>query len=313
MERARQIVGAKWAHDRHIFGAGIGVAILDTGISTHPDFIEGGSRIAAFYDTLHSRKSPYDDGGHGTHVAGIIGGSGYASAGRFMGIAPLCRFICVKVLNYKGDGNIPNVLTGIDWVIKNKDALGIRILNISVGTNKGPYTNEDLKLLAAVDKAWDAGLVVVAAAGNNGPASGSISIPGSSRKIITVGASDDNVSIRTSTGHTSCYSGRGPTGACILKPDIVAPGSNIISCRSTNLPPLPRMKYTGAYSAYYTVKSGTSMATPVVSGAIALLLSKEPHLTNKQVKMRLHDRAVDMGLPKNQQGWGLLSIERLLS
>ncbi|MBO5197281.1 MAG: S8 family peptidase [Lachnospiraceae bacterium] len=311
MERARQIVGAKWAHDRKIFGAGVGVAILDTGICTHPDFLEGGSRIAAFYDTIGHKSAPYDDGGHGTHVAGIIGGCGRMSAGRFMGIAPLCHFISVKVLDQRGGGNIPEVLAGIDWVIQNKERYRIRILNISVGTPKGSRSEEDKKLLTAVDSAWDAGLVVVAAAGNNGPDSGSISIPGSSRKIITVGASDDNQIIRTPRGHTSCYSGRGPTGACILKPDIVAPGSNIISCKSLDLPSARRSGSMG-YSAYYTVKSGTSMATPVVSGALALLLSKEPNLTNKDVKLRLHDRAVDIGLPRNQQGWGLLSIEQLL-
>ncbi len=313
MERTRQIVGVKWAHDRHLFGNGVGVAILDTGISAHPDFMEGGSRIAAFYDTLHAQKKPYDDGGHGTHVAGIIGGSGYTSAGRFMGIAPMCRLISVKVLNYKGEGSIPDVLCGIDWVIRHRESLDIRILNISVGTRKDSHSREEKNLLNAVDAAWDAGLIVVAAAGNNGPGSGSISIPGSSRKIITVGASDDQAAVRIPGGRSSCYSGRGPTKACILKPDVVAPGSNIISCRSTNLPIRKGIRPSGSYSSFYTVKSGTSMATPVVSGALALLLGANPSLTNKEVKMRLHERAVDLGLPRNHQGWGLLNIERLLS
>ena len=95
------------------------------------------------------------------------------------------------------------------------------------------------------------------------------------------------------------YSGRGPTGACICKPEIVAPGAGIVSC--SNEP------------GRYAVKSGTSMSTPVVAGAIALLLEKYPDMSNRDVKLRLRERSADMGLPRNQQGWGLLDVERLLA
>ena len=149
-----------------------------------------------------------------------------------------------------------------------------------------------------MDAAWDAGLVVVVAAGNNGPGQRTITTPGISRKVITVGCSDDYKEVDVAGNRMIDYSGRGPTNACILKPDIVAPGSNIVSCANQ--------------SGSYTRKSGTSMSTPLVSGAVALLLEKYPEMTNLDVKLRLRERAVDLGLPRNQQGWGLLDVERLV-
>ena len=159
----------------------------------------------------------------------------------------------------------------------------------------------DMQLIEAVERAWDAGLVVVVAAGNMGPEPMSITVPGNSRKVITVGASDDCLHVAGS-GIRPCYSGRGPTAECVCKPDITAPGSGIISCNA--------LSRRGA--GYYARKSGTSMATPIVSGCIALLLATEPYLTNVQVKMRLHDTAVDLGLPRKQQGWGQIDAGKLL-
>ena len=162
-------------------------------------------------------------------------------------------------------------------------------MNISVGTvREGDVLDEPL--VEAVEQAWDAGIVVVVAAGNMGPMPQSITAPGNSRKVITVGSSDDSAPV---------YSGRGPTKNCVCKPDIVAPGSGIVSCSS---------QWQGGPK--YCKKSGTSMATPMVSGAAALLLSKEPWLTNVEVKMRLRESAVDLGLPHSRQGWGLLDVRR---
>lgn len=142
------------------------------------------------------------------------------------------------------------------------------------------------------------GLVVVVAAGNNGPAPLSVTTPGISRKVITVGCSDDHMEVLVGKNRMVDYSGRGPTMAAVCKPDLVAPGCSVASCASL------RDKY--------TIKSGTSMSTPIVSGAIALLLEKYPDMTNRDVKLRLMETCRDMGLPKNQQGWGLLDVERLL-
>ena len=136
------------------------------------------------------------------------------------------------------------------------------------------------------------------AAGNHGPGRMTITTPGISRKVITVGCSDDYKEVDVMGNRMVDYSGRGPTMACVCKPDIVAPGSGIVSC--SNQP------------ARYMTKSGTSMSTPLVSGAIALLLERYPDMTNKEVKLRLMERAVDLGMPHNQQGWGMLDAEKLV-
>lgn len=300
MDRVRRLVRAQEAYRYGIYGKNIGIAVLDTGIyAGHPDF---DSRVTGFQDVLHHRRSPYDDCSHGTHVSSIIGGSGRMSGGKYMGIAPECHLIHVKVLDEKGNGSKEDVLAGIAWVLKNRERYGIRIMNISVGTVR-ESRQRDIQLVEAVEKAWDAGLVVVVAAGNMGPEPMSITVPGNSKKVITVGSYDDcTVKGRGQEGQ-SCYSGTGPTAECICKPDLVAPGSGIVACSSFSA-----QKGRG----YYCKKSGTSMATPVVSGAIALLLSQEPGLTNAEVKIRLRESAVDLHLPQNRQGWGKLDVKNLL-
>ncbi len=275
---------------------GAGISLTRAGLFPHRDF---DNRIVAFADMVNHRSSPYDDCGHGTHICGIIGGSGIFSDGRYQGMAPGCNLIGVKVLDKRGNGYASDVLAGISWLLEYKDKLGIRIVNISVGSYGKKGMNENSALVQGVDRAWDAGLVVVVAAGNNGPRRMSITTPGISRKVITVGCSDDNTEVLVGGNRMVDYSGRGPTAACVCKPDIVAPGSCVVSCASQ--------------TDRYAIKSGTSMSTPIVSGAIALLLEKYPDMTNLDVKLKLMQTARDIGLPKNQQGWGLLDIERLLS
>lgn len=317
MNRVADIIDLNWAQDRNILGENVGVAVVDTGICLHKDFTEGKNRIKAFYDLIHARIEPYDDNGHGSHVSGIIGGNGFLSGGRYMGIAPKCDLIGIKVLDQKGDGNISDVLAGLQWVIDNKSKYNIRVVNISVGTTTRDNADENSLLVKGVNAVWDAGIVVVVAAGNNGPGPMSISTPGISRKVITVGSSDDRITVELFGNKTTDYSGRGPTASCVKKPDIVAPGSNIVSCGTMknyqryryNIQNNPRNDYT---NLMYTVKSGTSMATPIVTGAIALLLSVYPSLSNKDVKLKLRDCAIDLGYPWSKQGWGLLNIPKLL-
>lgn len=275
--------------DWELTGNGIGVAILDTGISPHMDF---GNRITGFYDFIYNRKQPYDDNGHGTHVAGILAGDGRASFGKYKGAAPGASIVSLKVLDRTGNGRKETLLQAFLWLEKYGHEYGIRVVNISVGTTC-TAKSYDKKLLGGVDALWDAGFVVVAAAGNKGPLPGSITAPGCSRKIITVGSSD------MITGREA-VSSRGPTFECVCKPDIVAPGFHITSCASNS--------FSG-----YGVKSGTSMSTPLISGAIALLLEKYPHMTNREIKMRLKESADDMGLPKNQQGWGKFNQKKFLT
>ena len=224
---------------RELSGKGIGVAVLDTGAYPHIDFED---RIWAFRDYIHGREQAYDDNGHGTHVLGILGGNGTASGGKYRGTAFGCGLIPIKVLDEKGNGNKEKVIQALKWIEENMNRYHIRVVNISVGTTQREG-HEDL--IEAVEEAWDKGLVVVAAAGNMGPGRGSITAPGSSRKIITVGSSDMLV-------RNQGISGRGPTRDCVSKPDIVAPGNEIISCSNKR----------NAFP--YTQKSGTSMSTPFV-------------------------------------------------
>ena len=270
-------------------GKGIGVAVMDTGIFPHVDF---DSRIAAFADWISHRPYPYDDNGHGTHVAGLLGGSGAAGRGKYRGVAPGCTIIALKVLDRNGNGKKKDVLSALDWILANKERYGIRIVNISIGSNEAGRALQD-KLIEGVERVWDSGLVVVTAAGNMGPKPGSITAPGSSRKVITVGSSD----LLTGTGGIS---GCGPTRDCVCKPDLVAPGKDIISCA----PGISRREY--------AKKSGTSMSTPQISGAIALALQKAPYLTNVQIKMLLRDSVRDLGLPHNRQGWGEFDLDKFL-
>ena len=269
-------------------GKGIGVCILDTGIYEHIDFT---GRIWAFYDFLAFKRQPYDDNGHGTHVAGLVAGDGTASMGKYRGAAPGCGIISLKVLDRYGTGSQDDVLRALRWIRENRQQYRIRVVNISVGTTCNSKRNH-ARLLESVEQLWDEGVVVVTAAGNQGPRPGSITAPGSSKKVITVGSSD-------LLEGRSAISGRGPTAECVCKPDIVAPGNKIMSC-------VPGKPYS------YGVKSGTSMSTPLVTGAIACALEKNPVLTNTDIKTMLMNSAEDMGLPQNLQGWGKFNRRKFL-
>lgn len=257
-----------------------------------------------------------------SHVAGIVGGNGIRSSKVYVGVAPRCNLIGVKALNSKGDGNISDVLAGLQWILDNKEKYNIRVVNISVGATTKSETDESSMLVKGVNAVWDAGIVVVVAAGNNGPNPMSISIPGISRKVITVGSSDDNYTVEVFGNRKKDYSGRGPTTACIKKPDIIAPGSSIVSCKvinrqkryvSKNISNKGGESLNKTTYEMYTIKSGTSMSTPIVSGAIALLLSRYPNMNNRDIKLKLKTGTIDLGYPWSKQGWGLLNIPKLLS
>ena len=167
---------------------------------------------------------------------------------------------------------------------------------MSVGA---PNTTEDSrKLDDAIDEMYYNGIVVVAAAGNNGPANGSVASPGNNRNALTVGAYDDNREIKLSKSRVlKNYSGRGPTNECVVKPEILADGYHIVSV---------------SHKGGYVSASGTSMATPIVSGMISLLLSKYPDLSPKEVKKIVHDTAIDLDMPKIKQGWGKIGIQNYI-
>lgn len=296
MEQVRRVTHADEAHRLGYIGNGVTVAVMDTGIASHIDF---GQRTIGFMDAVYGRKKVYDDNGHGTHVSGIIAGSGFAGRGRYTGMAPGASILAIKVLDRMGKGNTKQVVQALRWLMEHRGEYKVRILNISVGMLATAREEEQNLLLATMEEVWDSGIVVVAAAGNNGPRESSITIPGLCKTIITVGSSDDDAANVRSLGLMRGYSGRGPTGSCVMKPEIVAPGTAIISC--------------GRNGNSYEVKSGTSMATPVVAGAIAVLLERRPRLKPAEVKLRLYETAVDIGKPRETQGWGRLDVMRLIS
>lgn len=292
MNRVRKIVHIDYAYEQGITGRGVGIALLDTGISKHIDTFRN---VVFFKDYINRFTTMYDDNGHGSHVAGIIAGSGEKSGGKYRGVAPNASLIVLKCLDKHGNGKRNTVLNGFDFILKFKDKYNIRIVNISVGATNQANDKENAKLIEGVECLWKNGIIVVAAAGNNGPKIGTITAPGCSKDIITVGASDDNIGNKM--GNKQSYSGRGPTDICIIKPEIVCPGTGIISCNNHN---------------GYSAKSGTSMATPVVSGIIALMLEKNNKLTNKEIKKKLYENAMDIGLDKSHQGWGQIDAKKLL-
>lgn len=281
---------------------GVVVAVLDTGAAEHPDIHD---RIIYFKDFVGKSDKMYDDNSHGTHICGILCGNGRLSAGKYRGIAPDSRLVVCKVLNQKGDGTADNMLKALEFIRRYRKQLDIRILNISVGIGelKDRQVTEKLRILT--ECLWDEGIVVVCAAGNKGPADGSISSVGGSNKVITVGCHDGDY-FKEDKNRCEIHSGRGNRFDSVRKPDIVAPGTLITSCNySWNA-------YTKDKKASYTEKTGTSMATPIVSGCAALLLAKEPWLSPNQVKERILYTAKDLGESWNKQGWGMINARRLL-
>lgn len=274
------------------------VAVLDSGIdANHPD-LEG--NVLAFRDFIAGGPAPYDDYGHGTHVCGCIAGSGKVLKGTYAGITPGARLVVGKILDKKGDGNVKEMISAMQWILNIKDRYHIRVLNISIGTGSG-YEKEDYdEINALLNEAWYQGIMIVCAAGNSGPASGSVSMLGMNRNIITVGCHEGQESYRF--GHPcQSYSGRGVISEFYRKPDIVAPGTEIISCKAA--------PYRGKTISdrYYCKKSGTSMATAIVSGCCALFFERNPVESNEYCKRRLLQTARNLGEAWNKQGYGMVN------
>ena len=311
LERSGAVIGAAMAREElGLTGAGVGVAVIDSGVSGwHNDlYLEGNPlspvyapRVAHFRDfsteyVWEGYQAPYDDYGHGTHVAGIIAGTGYDSNGARAGVAPNAGIIALKVLDYGGAGYVSDVIAALDYAVSIKDAYNIRVINLSVGA--GVYESWATDPLAqAARRAVDAGIVVVAAAGNLGTDAGGlqyggITSPGNAPWVLTVGASSHRGTASRGDDAVGAFSSRGPTWIDFsAKPDLVAPGVGIESLAEpwTTL----YTRYSGyllpgtdpfAWSMPYLSLSGTSMATPVVAGTVALMLEANPGLTPNAVK-----------------------------
>lgn len=301
MRRVREQISCPSLNECN-FGNPVTIAFLDTGVKRHPDLSD---RIIAFKDFVKGRSECYDDSGHGTHVCGIAAGNGNLSEGKYCGIAPMSRIVMGKVLDENGDGMIKQMIEGLEWLIRNKDLYKIKVINISVGVGSLQDKKKEEELTTKLEEVWNAGILVICAAGNLGPKPGSISPLGSSRKVITVGCHDGEF-FKNNENRCETYSGRGPTKDTIKKPDIVAPGTEIISCNGFVY------KQGKKYYNSYISKSGTSMATAIVSATAALIWQKYPSLTHEQVKRKLLYSASDLKEPWTKQGWGMINIKRAL-
>ncbi len=238
LDKAVPIIGAPQVWDLGYTGKGVKVALIDSGIDgTHPD-LKG--RIVEWKDLVANKDTPYDDFGHGTHCAGIIGGNGAASNGKYKGVAPEISFIGIKVLGKDGSGSLSDILDGINYAA-NSDA---QVISMSLGSDEHSRAMDD-----AVCNAVAKGKIVVCAAGNSGPDSKTIGCPSDCKDAISVGATDKNDRIAS-------FSSRGPTSDGRLKPEICAPGKDIVSTRATGL------HKDKAIDNNYLSMSGTSMACP---------------------------------------------------
>jgi serine protease AprX len=296
---AAALVGARRIHDRlGLDGSGITVATIDSGIAPNHDDLPA-ARVRRWVDFVNGQSTPYDDYGHGTHVAGIIAGTGADSGGARRGIAPGSRLVVLKALDGSGSGLTSDVVAALDYAVDHREELGIRVINLSVaaGVYESFFTDP---LTRAARRAVDAGIVVVAAAGNYGrtplgtPQYGGITAPGNAPWVLTVGAS-----AAPGRAGAAGFSSRGPTaiddGA---KPDLVAPGIAVESAAdpsSALFASHPGSRLWGTVptvSQPYLSLTGTSMSAAVVAGTVALMLQAEPALTPNAVKAILEYTAI---------------------
>jgi serine protease AprX len=301
-ERTSATVGATAVRSQLGYdGTGIGIALIDSGVTSwHDDLanpaVTGSQRVAAFVDFVNGRTTPYDDYGHGSHVAGIITGNGFDSNGARSGIAPGAQLVVLKTLDGSGSGKISDLIAALDYAVTNRTQYNIRAINLSIGAGVyESYTSDPLA--QATQQAVQQGIVVVASAGNNGRTSsgqtqyGGVTAPGNAPWVLTVGASSHQGTIDRSDDIVAVFSSRGPTKMdAAAKPDLVAPGVGTESLS------VPGSALYSTYSAYllngtvptsyppYLSLTGTSMAAPVVTGAVALMLQANPALTPNAVK-----------------------------
>ena len=281
--------GAAAARSRYgVTGKGVAVAIIDSGVQPSKDL--AATRIRAFVDFVSGRTKPYDDYGHGTHVAHIIAGNGSLSRGQYTGAAPAADIVALKVLDGQGRGTTSKVLAALDWVLANYKTYNIRVVNLSLGH---PVYDEaaDDPLVQAVEALSKRGVVVVVASGNLGKLRstgqivyGSVTSPGNAPSAVTVGAVNTNGTSVRNDDFVADFSGRGPTRfEHAIKPDLVAPGYAIMA-KVASPSYLATTYRTLVNSSGHMRLNGTSMATPVVAGAAALMLSANSGLSAHTVK-----------------------------
>ena len=275
---ARAYVGADLLGAQGFFGNGVTVAVLDSGIwytqSGVANDMNGRNKILAMYDAIAGKVQNTPDGyGHGSHIASIIGSADTSVDGWFSGIAPMAKLVSVKAFDSNGAATYANVINGLNWILANKANYNIRVLNLSFGAKpRSFYWNDPID--QAVMKLWQAGVVVVASAGNFGPSPQSIAVPGNTPYVITVGAMTDNYTpLNPTDDGIASFSSTGPTYEGFVKPDVVAPGGHLVGSMDAASMAIPK-----AHPEFVTgqnalmIMSGTSQSAAVTSGVVALML-----------------------------------------
>jgi serine protease AprX len=275
-----------WNQKPLLQGQGIGVAVIDSGINYSPDFYtrKGLNRVVAAVSFQEGyNQSTFDAYGHGTHIAGIVGGNGDSSGGKYIGVAPLVNLINVKVCDDLQNGlcTSQSIVNGLQWALEHKDQYNIRVVNISLNSTI-PESYNTSPINAAVELLWFNGIVVVVSAGNHGVSN--LFAPANDPYVIVVGAVDEQDSVELSDDEVAGFSASGITVDGFAKPDLVAPGKNIVSLMGLVL---PVEHPENIVDHGYFMMTGTSVASPIVAGGAALLLQDEPNLTPDQVKYRL--------------------------
>jgi serine protease AprX len=270
-------------------GAGVGVAVLDTGVTRVADL---GNRVSVRVD-LTPDHDGYDRYGHGTHMAGLIAGNGALSDGTWAGAARKANLVSVKVAGKDGSTDVSVVIAAMQWIIAHRVAHNIRILNLSFGTDAiQPYLLDPLDF--AVEQVWRSGIAVIVAAGNRGSLPGTINKPGDDPFVITVGAADIRGTAGTGDDTVAGFSSRGPTHDLVAKPDLVAPGIGLVSHRAPGST-LDTEHPAARVGDYYFKGSGTSQSAAIVSGVAALMIQANPAITPDVLKATLVETANKIG------------------
>jgi serine protease AprX len=308
-------------------GTGVVIAVLDTGLSTYPhpyDYDGWTGRVIQEVDFAASNGATgwanvVDGYGHGTQITSVMGSAAKDVAGLPYGVAPGAQFVVVRAFDANGAGSYSSVISGLNWIVAHQGKYNIRVVNLSLGaTPQSTYWNDPLN--QAVMKAWAAGIVVVAAAGNAGPSAQTIEVPGNVPYVITVGAMTDNYTPwNSSNWKLASFSSTGPTYEGFVKPEVLAPGGHVIGTMPNNTNQTTTLTTEIFGNAVNPLTlfplSGTSQAAAVTSGAVALILQSNPSLTPDQVKCKLMASAQPAVNPSNhlaysifQQGAGMINV-----
>lgn len=293
---SKKILGLDALRPYNMQGKGSTIAIIDTGVYPHIDFVLGKNRIVKFVDMINGRDNPYDDNGHGTMVTSLACGSGYLHNKKYSGVSPLADIVVIKAIEGSGETSSIKILEAMQWIYNNHKKYNISVVCMSFGSN--PVEGVD-PLVIGAESLWNIGIVVVAAAGNSGPEKNSIKSPGISPKIITVGGLDDKRigdNYREDNFCIADFSSRGGISG-YTKPDLIAPAVNIVGASS---------------SGGYTSMSGTSVATPLIAGVCALIKGKYPRLTPNQVKLRLVKSCKKIPASFSEDGYGVVDMRLFL-